>query len=562
MTNKETSKELLSAIQKIVSETKGQCLNEELITELEAVTKPISEFYEITSFQALVFSVYLECGLRDIDVDTERLIDYYGKHMCVMADVNEAIDQLLEKKLVYIRRHDHTSSRKKSYNKTIAAKDKVLDSLMKGDKTLLEITKVTNFYSLLTEVRELLVKRIDGIITTYELGTEVRGILDQHKEFPEVEWLLSIDGLDNYDICLALDLTIEHVEGAEEVDFDKLIKEVFSDVQDRVKYKRKVKENRCPLVLNDIVEFTDSGFTFLNYVRLSDTAMDIFLGGYKDTIKKEFKPKMGNLIYPNNIDWEKLYYNSAEREQIETLTTALDDTNYKDLVERMKFQGMKAGFSVLLYGFPGTGKTSSVKQIAKATGRTIYMVEIDKIQSKWVGESEKNLAKVFEEYKYCKKYFNIDPILLFNEADAILGKRFNVNSAVDKTFNALQNILLQELEDFEGIFMATTNLADQLDKAFDRRLLYKVNFQKPEKSISKKILSHAFSYLTEEIIERLNECYSLTGGQISNIRKKLLVKSILTKDLNLEEYVQVLCKDEIILNQNNRTPIGFSHKTN
>jgi Cdc6-like AAA superfamily ATPase len=562
MTNKETSKQLLTAIQKIVSETKGQCLNEELVNELELITKPITEFYEITSFQALVFSVYLECGLRDIDVDTEKLIDYYGRNMCVMADVNEAVDQLLEKKLVYIRRHDYTANRKKSFNKTIAAKDKVLDALMKGDKTLLEITKVTNFYSLLTEVRELLVKRIDGSITTYELGTEVRGILNHHKAFPEVEWLLSIEGLDNYDICLALDLTIEHLEGADEIDFDKLIKEVFSDVQDRVKYKRKIKENQCPLVLNDIIEFTDSGFSFLNYIRLTDSTMDIFLGGYKDSVKKDFKPKMGNLISPDKIEWEKLYYNPAEREQIETLTTALDDTNYKDLIERMKMQGMKAGFSVLLYGYPGTGKTSSVKQIAKKTGRSIYMVEIDKIQSKWVGESEKNLAKVFEEYNYCKKYFNIDPILLFNEADAILGKRFNVNSAVDKTFNALQNILLQELEDFEGIFMATTNLADQLDKAFDRRLLYKIDFQKPEKNISRKILSHAFSYLTEEIIEKLCECYTLTGGQISNIRKKLLVKSILTKDLNLEEYVQVLCKDEIILNQNNRTPIGFSHKTN
>ena len=562
MTNKQISKELLSAIQKIVSETKGQCLNDELINELADVTKPISEFYDLTSFQALIFSVYLECGLKDIDVDTERLIDYYGKNMSVMADINEAIDQLLEKKLVYIRRHDHSSSRRKSFNRTIASKDKVLDSLMKGDKTLLEITKVTNFSSLLTEVRELLVKRIDGIISTYELGTEVRGILDQHKGFPEVEWLLSIEGLDNYDICLALDLTIEHIEGAEEVDFDKLIKEVFSEVQDRVKYKRKVKENKCPLVLNDIIEFTDSGFSFLNYIRLSDTAMDIFLGGYKDTIKKDFKPKMGTLIYPDNINSEKLYYNPAEREQIETLTTALDDTNYKDLVERMRFQGMKAGFSVLLYGYPGTGKTSSVKQIAKATGRRIYMVEIDKIQSKWVGESEKNLAKVFEEYKYCKKYFNIDPILLFNEADAILGKRFNVNSAVDKTFNALQNILLQELEDFEGIFMATTNLADQLDKAFDRRLLYKVDFQKPEKSISKKILGHAFSYLTEETIEKINDSYTLTGGQIANIRKKLLVKSILKKDLILEEYVQLLCKEENILNQNNRTTIGFTNKTN
>ena len=561
MANKEISKELLSAIQKIVSETKGQCLNQELITELEVVTKPISEFYDISSFQALVFSIYLECGLRDIDVDTERLIDYYGKHMCVMADVNEAVDQLLEKKLVYVRRHDHTSSRKKSFNKTIAAKDKVLDSLMKGDKTLLEITKVTNFYSLLTEVRELLVKRMDGIITTYELGTEVRGILDQHKEFPEVEWLLSIDGLDNYDICLVLDLTIEHVEGAEEVDFDKLIKEVFSDVQDRVKYKRKVKENRCPLVLNDIIEFTYSGFSFLNYIRLSDTAMDIFLGGYKDTIKKEFKPKMGSLIYPDNIESEKLYYNPAEREQIETLTTALEDTNYKDLVERMKIQGMKAGFSVLLYGFPGTGKTSSVKQIAKATGRSIYMVEIDKIQSKWVGESEKNLAKVFEEYKYCKKYFNIDPILLFNEADAILGKRFNVNSAVDKTFNALQNILLQELEDFEGIFMATTNLADQLDKAFDRRLLYKVDFKRPDTLVRKQILANVFSDCDELVLDKLNEEYLLTGGQIANIKKKLLVKSILDTKINKEDYLLTLCKDEFILNQNTRNPIGFLNQT-
>jgi hypothetical protein len=105
-------------------------------------------------------------------------------------------------------------------------------------------------------------------------------------------------------------------------------------------------------------------------------------------------------------------------------------------------------------------------------------------------------------------------------------------------------------------------LADQLDKAFDRRLLYKVDFQKPEKSISKKILGHAFSYLTEEIIEKINDCYILTGGQIANIRKKLLVKSILKKDLILEEYVQLLCKEENILNQNYRTTIGFTNKTN
>ena len=223
----------------------------------------------------------------------------------------------------------------------------------------------------------------------------------------------------------------------------------------------------------------------------------------------------------------------------------------------MKENNMKAGFTVLLYGFPGTGKTSSVKQIAKATGRVIYMVEIEKIQSKWVGESEKNLAKVFEEYQACRKFFSKDPILLFNEADAILGKRINVNNSVDKSFNALQNILLQELEDFEGIFMATTNLADQLDKAFDRRLLYKIDFKRPDTLVRKQILANVFSDCDELVLDKLNEEYLLTGGQIANIKKKLLVKSILDTKINKEDYLLTLCKDEFILNQNTRNPIGF-----
>ena len=82
----------------------------------------------------------------------------------------------------------------------------------------------------------------------------------------------------------------------------------------------------------------------------------------------------------------------------------------------------------------------------------------------------------------------------------------------------------------------------------------------PVPPLAPKAASKYTCSLSEEIIKKLNECYTLTGGQISNIRKKLLVKSILTKDLNLEEYVQVLCRDEIILNKNNRTPIGFSYK--
>jgi hypothetical protein len=559
MSNKQISKELLKAVQTIVSSTKGQLLNDDLIEELKTETPKLMSFYDISHFQSIVLSIYLECGLKDIDVDTQKLVDYFGKNISCLADITQAIDELTEMKLLFTKRHDYTSRRKSEYNKVIQVHGKAIDAMMKGDRNLLKDQKLENFFGLLGEVRDLICKRTETTITTDVLVEEVRGILENNRKFTEVEWILSHDNLTNYDLTLLLDLTIEHLEGTEEVDFDKLIKEVYSEIHDRVKYKRLVKENNCILFKNDLVVFSDEMFSFLNFVKLSEHAMDILLGGYKDSIKKEFKPKMGILIHPEKIEQEQLFYNDSEFEQIKTLSSALEEDNYKNLMDRLKDNGMKPGFTVLLYGYPGTGKTSSVKQVAKASGRSIYMVEIQKIQSKWVGESEKNLAKVFEEYKQARRYFAKAPILLFNEADAILGKRMSVNSSVDKSFNTLQNILLQELEEFEGIFMATTNLADQLDSAFDRRLLYKIDFKKPAETVRKKILTNVFKDISAKTIDALTEQFSLTGGQIANIKKKLLVKSVLDITLNQESYLSILCNEEFILSKSGRSTIGFIH---
>ena len=150
---------------------------------------------DLSSFIGVgVFSLYLECGIRDLEVDNEKLIDYVGKNMSAMADVSEALDELLAKKLVYAKTSEF-AIRRKSHNKTVIAHDKVLDALMKGDKSLLETPKVVNFFSLLTEVRDLIVKRIDLVISSYDLGLEVRSILETNKQFPEVEWLLSFENL-------------------------------------------------------------------------------------------------------------------------------------------------------------------------------------------------------------------------------------------------------------------------------------------------------------------------------------------------------------------------------
>jgi AAA+ superfamily predicted ATPase len=555
--NKAQSKNLLSSIQRITKATRGQELTEDLINDLSDSTSHIAEFYNITQFQAIVLSLYLEAGLKDREIDTENLIDHLGKDMAMMADVNEAIDGLLNMGLVYVSRGEFRISRKKAYRRRINAHDKVLDALVKGDKELLKVRKGQDFFGVLMDIRELIVQRIDDVLTTDELGEKTKKVLEANIHFPEVEWLLSMKHLSIYDTCLLIDVTIEHIEGAEEVDIDKSLKEIFSEIPDRVKYKKNIKEGKCPLFKDEILVYSDTMFSFMNYIRLSETTMDILLSGSKDVLKKEFKSKLATLINPDTIPSETLFYNESELKQIEILKEALSDSQYIEISSRMKEIGMKAGFTVLLYGYPGTGKTSTVKQVAKLTGRTIFMVDIPKIQSKWVGESEKNLSKLFDEYREARKYFDKDPIFLINEADAILGKRMNVNSSVDKSFNTLQNLLLQELEDFEGVFMATTNLADQLDKAFDRRFLYKLNYQKPKDFVRLNILKNNFTNVDEQFLSTVNSRFELTGGQISNIKKKMLVESIMNKDLNKEEAIERLCIEECILNAKERNPIGF-----
>jgi AAA+ superfamily predicted ATPase len=118
--------------------------------------------------------------------------------------------------------------------------------------------------------------------------------------------------------------------------------------------------------------------------------------------------------------------------------------------------------------------------------------------------------------------------------------------------------MLQNMEDFEdGIFIATTNLASHLDPAFERRFLYKVEYKKPKEHVRKQILSNVFKNISEDTINTINESCELTGGQIQNVHKKILINSLLDEELDQDTMIVDLCKEEFILSNSNRKPIGF-----
>ena len=237
---------------------------------------------------------------------------------------------------------------------------------------------------------------------------------------------------------------------------------------------------------------------------------------------------MGGLIKPDSFTDKELFYTDRNASQVDELRNFLMPDRYTEIRERMKENGFRSGFACLFYGAPGTGKTETVNQLARITGRAIMAVNVPDIKSKWVGESEKNIKEVFDRYRLAVERSELAPILLFNEADAIIGiRREGATSAVDKMENSIQNIILQEMETLDGIMIATTNLTQNLDPAFERRFLYKICFDKPDASVREKIWHTMLPVLSSEQCAALASAYELSGGQMENIARKFSINTIL-----------------------------------
>jgi SpoVK/Ycf46/Vps4 family AAA+-type ATPase len=243
---------------------------------------------------------------------------------------------------------------------------------------------------------------------------------------------------------------------------------------------------------------------------------------------------------------------------MDAVRSMLEEDRYFELIQRLKQKSLPMSTNILLYGAPGTGKTESVYQIARATGREIMKVEISQMKSMWFGESEKIIKKVFTDYtEYCS-HTPRTPILLFNEADAILGTRNSFGGGnTRQTENAIQNILLEELENFKGIFIATTNLVQNLDKAFERRFLFKVEFNKPSVESRQMIWMDRILTLTENDALELANNFDLSGGQIENIVRKCEIEFILKGQEASLQNIMRFCSEENLSGVRSTNRIGF-----
>lgn len=409
-----------------------------------------------------------------------------------------------------------------------------------------------------------------------------KSLPDRHRSFSDdEEWMLQLvkanpslplchevlkfDDIHMLSLLLLIVFDYAQWEGSEDegLRLDN-IDDVYPEEYDCDFIREKLIGGTHPLILGGYIEHKcEGGMAKNTQYMLTEKTKTELLSAYKPSHSKvkQMRTRQNRFLRGHDDITEKvLFYNESEQKQIERLASMLSPTNLPTIQKRFEEEGQRKGFACLFYGGPGTGKTETVLQLARQTGRDIMQVDISTMRDKYVGETEKNMKAVFTRYRDICRNAEVMPILFFNEADALFNKRSkNTEHSVEKMENAMQNILLQELEDLEGILIATTNLTSNLDPAFERRFIYKVEFHKPNTEVKAKIWKSMLKDISLDDAHKLASHFDFSGGQIENIARKRVVDYILTGKKAALDDIEDYCRAELLTNKKDcRHITGFS----
>ena len=315
-------------------------------------------------------------------------------------------------------------------------------------------------------------------------------------------------------------------------EMNTLINLISENDYEKIK-NRSLLEEGSTLIEKEIIDY-DEMLTAFGGVTRSFYITEDFLQNimHPNKTKKNKRIKLDTLVKEQDIfelitpktDMSDVVLNPKTKEILDTLLKQMD----KEVIKRLKEWGVrdkKAGLDarIIFYGPPGTGKTMTALSLAKSLKRKVLNFDCSKILSMYVGESEKNVRRIFDTYRDLSKKTKTDPILLLNEADQFLSSRTTgAGGGADKMHNQMQNIFLEQIERFEGILIATTNLLETIDPAFSRRFNYKIEFAKPNFAqrveLWEKMLPKEAPY-EKGFDAKVLAQHELSGGQIEVVIK-------------------------------------------
>ena len=544
---KKTKKEmtLLQAIERVVELSEDSKMSPEFMKKARTEIQFLAKSYGITERQAVLFCVCMEKGPQRVDYDD--LASYLGLNKIGVLSYASDIDALVRRRLLKYRDVKDEDD--------FDIPSVVIRSLKHNEVYQLPQRKGLDCFAMFELLDQWFEDLDDDAITPHDLCEELQSLFEDNPQVGFVKHLkaYSLDAEDEMVVAYFSHRLVNHDD--DDIRF-RDIEDLYGSKADFTNAKGTLRSGRHRLQNKKLIEHKCvDGLADVTRYKLTETAKRDLLAEMKIN---EAEEKLANTLEVSKLTQKQLFFPKDIQRQVEELGSFLQPENYQKIQERMKEKGFRYGFACLFYGSPGTGKTETVYQLARQTGRNIMVVDVPQLKSMWVGQSEKNVKALFDRYREQVKRAKLTPILLFNEADAIIGKRKNgAENAVDKMENSLQNIILQEMEQLEGIMIATTNLQQNMDKAFERRFLYKIKFDKPTEEARASIWHTMIPDLSELDVHTLASKYDFSGGQIENIARHYAIDTILHGQV--EDVLPMLIRhcDNERLDETSSRKIGF-----
>lgn len=543
---KKSKRTILSSMEEIVTYAKNHSLGPVFFQNADPALKFISKTLSLTKEESMMLAFFFE------NSSSNRI--WVGNIAGMINVSNIRVISMMNVADSLIKKGYLTGRENKNEEKYYCVPTKVINCIRQNlPVTPVKMTELTEdeLFDRLNEICE------QDDIFQWDRSDMVRDLIKNNMHLPYCKVMDSYD-LGSQDFLLA-NVFANMLVNEDDDNIATSDWEDFLHMKSQVRKTLKaLKDGTSPLIEKGILEAKyEDGVRDPNYYHLTPAAKealfpDMEFSSSSNTVDKK-------LILHTTFAPKKLYYALHVQSQIDRLTELLQPEQFRHVTERLSENGMRQGFACLFHGSPGTGKSETVYQLARMTGRDVLMVDVTQIKSCWVGESEQNIKALFDRYRKYVKDMPVAPILLFNEADAVLGiRQEGAQRAVDKMENSIQNIILQEMETLEGIMIATTNLTCNLDKAFERRFIYKIEFERPTLEAKQQIWKSMIPSLSDELARTLAKDYDLSGGQIENVVRKRTVELILSGKEPSEKLIREYCMGEMLdSKQDKRVKIGF-----
>lgn len=543
---------LLDMMETISTQAENSRLEFASLMEKQEV-KMVADFLSVSPRQAILFAVLVDLGMRK-NVTIEILSDYFDCKMLRLVGLLGEIEELENRFLVKRKVEDSRRETYKDYSFLVSRH--AIEALRKQDKSLLKNREGLSFPKLLDYIKYALREREDCRISTRQLYREMEDLITRNQHHYFVQYLVQKLNKQSSK-AIALSLALDRLTGKSEGDLDNFTENLFDDFHHQLEFKRHMLNGKHELIRSEVASLSAEPFFNSQVLTLTKEAVKVLYQDYPELMAEDVSKD--GVIPHKNIKARELYFNPGLQKQVDEFIRALGKRSFQRFREISQKSKLNPGLTAIFYGYPGTGKTELAMQIARKTRRDLFMVDLSETRSMWFGQSEKQVKQIFRDYSDLLSTSPIEPILFINEADGLFSRRLDIgtgSSSTTHTQNLMQNILLQELENFNGILIATSNLTENLDKAFERRFLLKIDFPRPDETVRQQIWLSKLPELTPEMAATLARRFDLTGAQIDNQVKQLIMKRVMHKNIDLLQTLVDTCEQEHGFTQRKR--IGFN----